>query len=497
MILEFVSKPDDLEFYSINPNAELSILPKDLPNPTKILNNKRNEFSYAGKIHKLPKNFDFNENFLFIPENVFVKFNLTSNKPYFLNYKLIKNRNNLCSLSNYLKKIENFNKKEPKKTPKTVFVYVKPLPNDFFQINESFRLLEFQNYVFIGSSFLKSMNLQVSLPIKLEFSTKITDFSRHKFCNILDFINPKLKFNIYLFPITPVGTFFDDLIKGEFINFITSNFLAKKVTSFYSGQIFQFKDLFFAIRLLENLPDKKNLLEMLSFEEIKPGMKFSIEELKSISKLAQEKIIIAKHQDYINNFPEKTVNSYNVFVKKKLNSLNKPLKIDFLQILFPNELAEIETFIMNFHKPQQKHLMGNFNSCLIWGNSGNGKSSLLKALNKKLLNVNFETIDFNEITNIKHSNVPPLDVIKGFVEGKIQLACIKEPTVVILDNLHLAAKNIERIDFQQSHEILVSEVFGKFVKDLMKKYKNVAFFAICDNKEFLNNQLTGKNLFFI
>jgi hypothetical protein len=111
--------------------------------------------------------------------------------------------------------------------------------------------------------------------------------------------------------------------------------------------------------------------------------------------------------------------------------------------------------------------------------------------------VNFETIDFNEITNIKHSNVPPLDVIKGFVEGKIQLACIKEPTVVILDNLHLAAKNIERIDFQQSHEILVSEVFGKFVKDLMKKYKNVAFFAICDNKEFLNNQLTGKNLFFI
>ena len=264
------------------------------------------------------------------------------------------------------------------------------------------------------------------------------------------------------------------------------------MTPFYNGQFFKYKEAVFAIKLLDNAQDKKILMEMLTFEEIKPGMKFSPEDLKSMGKMATEKIVVAKHQDFINNFSEKTVNSYNIFVKRKLNSLETNIKPDFLLILFSQELSELESFLLSNIRSNQRHILASLNSCLLSGVSGNVKTSLLKTLKRNLKQLNFETIDFNEITNIKHSSVPPLDVIKGYIEGRVQLACMKEPSVVIMDNVHLAAKNIERIDFQQSHEILLSEVFGKFLKDLMKKYRNVSFILVCDNKEFLNNQLSGE-----
>ena len=497
VILEFIKKPEELSFYSINPNAELSIIPKDGPDNQKMhANIKKVESVLIGKIQKLPEKAefaDFNQNFIFVPEEVFKKFNLISNKPYFLNHKLVKNRNNLSSLGNYLKKIENFNnKKENKKPSKILYVYIQPLPLDFFSKNLDMNALEFTNPIFISSPLLKTLNLPTNLPIKLDFLAKITDYTRHKFCNLPDFTNPKLRFNIYLFPITNSNNYPEDLIKAELITFIINNFIAKKVTPFYNGQFFKYKEAVFAIKLLDNAQDKKILMEMLTFEEIKPGMKFSPEELKSMGKMATEKIVVAKHQDFINNFSEKTVNSYNIFVKRKLNSLETNIKPDFLLILFSQELSELESFLLSNIRSNQRHILASLNSCLLSGVSGNGKTSLLKTLKRNLKQLNFETIDFNEITNIKHSSVPPLDVIKGYIEGRVQLACMKEPSVVIMDNVHLAAKNIERIDFQQSHEILLSEVFGKFLKDLMKKYRNVSFILVCDNKEFLNNQLSGE-----
>ena len=495
VVLEFISTPDELNYYSINPQAEINIIPKNNQNSQNIPNIKKNEnFLYHAKLTKLPKNFIDNNNFIYIHEKTFSKFNLVSNRPYFLNYKIIKHRNQLISLGNYLKKMENFSKKDNKKSPKILLCYIKPLPNDFFENNPELKDLEFGNYLYLSGIFLKSLNFPKNLPIKFDFSLRVTDFSKHRFCNIIDFINQKTRYNLYFFPVGQL-TLNEETLKHEIANFLLDSFMAKTAIILYSGQLFKFKENFFAIRLLENFPDKKILLDMLVLEEKRAEIRITAEEMKNITKLTQEKIIIAKQQDFMNNFLEKTVNSYNIFVKKNFNDQVLNHKIDFLKSLFSKELEEMENFIINFFKTSQKKFMGNFNACLISGNSGNGKNSLIKKIKNALKCVNFEIIDFNEITNIKHSNAPPLDVIKGYVEGKIQAACLKEPSVVILDNLHSAAKNTERIDFQQSHEILVSEVFAKFVKDLIKKYKNIAFIAICDNRDFLNNQFNGNEQF--
>jgi len=43
---------------------------------------------------------------------------------------------------------------------------------------------------------------------------------------------------------------------------------------------------------------------------------------------------------------------------------------------------------------------------------------------------------------------PPIDVVKNFIESKIQLIYFKvQPTVIIFDNVELLCKNLERIDF--------------------------------------------------
>lgn len=438
------------------------------------------------------------DNFLYLPYSIYTKYHLTPQKPYSINYKLIRHRTQFNSLTTYLKKLENFSKKDQKKPAKAFFCYLKPLPPDFFEINQKLKPLEYQNYIFLPKNLMISLNLSMNLPIKLDFSTKISDFSKHKFCTIRDFINPKAKFHLYIFPISQKSNHNEEILKQDLANYLLTSFLDKQIITFYSGQLIKFNDCFFAVRLLETLPDhKKNLLEMFVFEEKKAEIKISPDELKNITKLAQEKIIISKPQDFYNNFSEKTIVSYNTYVKEYLNKNNVAHTVDFLEIIFWKELEEMQKFIINFIKNTEKQLLCNLNSCLLSGNSGNGKSSLLSKLQKTLKGFNFETIDFNEITTIKHANVPPLDITKGFVEGKIQAACLKDPSVVILDHLEFAAKNIERIDFQQSHEILVSEVFGKFVKDLMKKYRNVVFIVVCENQELLNGQFNGYFLDFI
>ena len=492
MILEFAKKPEDLDFYSINPQSEINIQPKD-QKPSEIPPKPKKNDTFLCKVYKLPENSDFIDNFAYIHAKNFEKFNLNSNKPYFLNYKLIKHRNSLFSLTNFLRKMENLSKKDAKKPTKNFFIYIKPLPEDFFTKNPEFQPLEYENFLYFTSIFIKTLNIQPFLPIKLDFSLKITDFSKHKFCNILDFANPKLRFNLYFFPISSINN--EDLFKQEFSSYLYENFLAKNTIVLYSSQLLNFKGNFFAIKILENLPDKKNLLEMLTFEEKRSETRISLEEAKNMMKFAQEKLIIAKTQDFLNNFPEKTINSYSIFTKKSLLHKEPVLKLDFLPILFANLLEEMRKSLHEFFENSQQKFISNFNAFLLTGTSGNGKKTLIKRLKSSLKTVNFEKIDFNEITNIKNTNVPPLDVIRNFIEGKIQGGCLKGRTVMVLDHLHLAAKNIERIDFQQSHEILLAEVFGKFVKDLMKKYKNVVFFALCENKEFLNNQFNGKKLF--
>jgi len=490
VILEFAKKPEDLEFYSINPQSEINIQPKDQKTLQIPQKQKKND-TFLCKVYKLPENSGFLENFAYIHAKNFEKFNLNSNKPYSLNYKLIKHRNSLFSLSNYLRKLENLSKKDAKKTIKNFYIYIKPLPEDFFTKNPEFQPLEYENYLYFSSIFIKTLSIQPFLPIKLDFSLKITDFSKQKFCNILDFANPKLlRYNVYFFPIASINPN-EELFKQEFSSYLFENFLEKNTIVLYSSQLLNFKGNFFAIKILENSPDKKNLLEMLTFEEKRSETRITSEEGKKVMKFAQEKLIIAKTQDFINNFPEKTINSYSIFAKKHLFPKDSAIKLNFVHILFTNLLEEMRKSLHEFFENSQQ-FMCNFNAFLLTGGSGNGKKSLIKRLKSSLKTVNFEKIDFNEITNIKNSNVPPLDVIRSFIEGKIQGGCLKGRTVMVLDHLHLAAKNIERIDFQQSHEILLAEVFGKFVKDLMKKYKNVAFIALCENKELLNKQFNGK-----
>lgn len=489
VILEYTS--NDLSFYMINPQSEINILIKASPEkPQKIMEN--NSF-FFGKSMKIPSfNVDITGNFVYLHENIVEKLNIVQQKPYLLQYKLLKGRNHLQSLGGFLKKLENFGKKEGKKPLKQFFCFIKPLSSAFFLMNPALASLQEENYIYFSAGLMRNLNLKSNFPVKIELNSKIIDYSKHKIMTISDFISPKMKISIYFFPIFQTN-FNEDNVKQEIAGSFLSTFLERKLILIYSSQIFWSHNLPFAIKIVENSigENKKNLIEMLAFEENRrENLHFNNEDTQNMLNSLQERIIITKYHDFVNNFPEKTINSYSIFVKRQIEHKEKKDRPEFLKLVFENQINDMKIFIDEFLR-KQKSSLGTLNCCLLYGVGGTGKSSIIKHLKRTFPVFNFEIIDFTEITSIKHTNVPPLDITKTYVERKVQMACMKEPTIVVLKNVHLASKNVERIDFQQSHEILVSEVFTKFLKDLIKKYQKVLFFLQCESKELLNQQFQG------
>lgn len=109
-------------------------------------------------------------------------------------------------------------------------------------------------------------------------------------------------------------------------------------------------------------------------------------------------------------------------------------------------------------------------------------------LRQKFIDHHVEVIDFAEL-----QESVLIEYAKAYILSKIQLACLKEPSIVICDNLEHMCKSLERIDFQQFQLVLVSEIISKFLKDKIKKYSRatdrVSFLLLADSKESINANL--------
>lgn len=497
VILEFSAKNhENLPYYSINPHAELRILAKTPEKSSKNSQIQQNPSVFLCKAMKLPGKFeesaDFVENFMYVSEEIFKRYALSSDKPYLFEYKLVRKLRNFAS---FLRKLENSTKKDVKKPSKSpFFCFVRPLPQGFFFENAGFEELELLPYVYLSKKLRKMLKISRNSPVKLRFSEKITDFSRHKLMSFQDFCSPKSRISLYFFPLS-ARTHAEASRKRlteRFLSFFEEKpgFGAKKPAIFYSGQMLEICEEITTLKLVETLVDgKKTLLDMLALDFSSKNAALSQQQRENFEETLQNKLVLASFHDFLASFPEKHVEKHSLCARKMREMRTNSEAPAFFALLFAQELAETQRFLASFFQSrdfsQQKA-----NVLLLTGPKGCGKSRFLAYLRENSRKFSFETVDFREITSLKQMSAPPLDFTKSFIEKKAQIASLKGPfAVLVLEFVELAAKNVERIDFQQNYEILVAEVMAKFVKDLTKKYANLVFFIVSEGKELLNAQL--------
>lgn len=95
-------------------------------------------------------------------------------------------------------------------------------------------------------------------------------------------------------------------------------------------------------------------------------------------------------------------------------------------------------------------------------------------------------VDFSDFKKVSSGS---LDQAKEFLEMKIQQAAQIPSALLFCDNVDSMCRNVERIDFQQTQEILIAETFSKYFKDKIKLYESQAFVVTCQKTDFLNKNL--------
>ncbi|KRX07943.1 P-loop containing nucleoside triphosphate hydrolase [Pseudocohnilembus persalinus] len=66
--------------------------------------------------------------------------------------------------------------------------------------------------------------------------------------------------------------------------------------------------------------------------------------------------------------------------------------------------------------------------------------------------------------------------------------------VLFIDNIEILCKHPERIDFQQTQDILISNVMAKYLRDKIKQYPQIHFIITAQSQDHINEKLI-KNLY--
>jgi hypothetical protein len=111
--------------------------------------------------------------------------------------------------------------------------------------------------------------------------------------------------------------------------------------------------------------------------------------------------------------------------------------------------------------------------------------------------VPYDFLDMMQFSNLKNAVPPPIDMVRSFLEEKIQRCCmLGRGAILVIENVDVFSKNVGRIDFQQTQEILVSEVFTKFLIEMIRCYRKVRVLLVVEKRELLNEQLNCKRIKF-
>lgn len=476
VILEYNEEQENnLDFFSINTEAEIIIQTKEIFQ--KVQNNiEKIDYKFICKVLKVNKQFendaDVFSSYIYLSAALFKKYNINEVTPYYLNHKLIKIRNSLTNIEKYIKKHEHYDKK---KAGKKIFCYIKPINSD-------------ENSIFMSSNMMKTFNLKNKTIVSMEFDSKLTDFSKHKMINAFNLINDN-RFHIYFFPICTTKNYDAQVIKSSLIDKLILAAKQKKILVIYKDHLITINGNAFAAKVVENSQDHKTIIEFFCFtNHLLEPKDLEDKNIELLHDILDKRISILKQHDFNLNFSERIKQSYDKFMKKKSGS--KP-EINYTNLLFSNERDEIIKIIISYFEKNENDLKEN--ALLITGNSGVGKTKLIKEIKKNLENLNFNYINFNDIINIRRSQIPSFKVVKNFLEENVQFTEMQGAGIIILDNCQNLLKNVERIDFQQVQEILMAEVFSKMTKDLVKAYEKNFFIFITQSKDYINKQLYGIN----
>lgn len=478
MVLEYVEETENkLDFCSINTEAEIIIQTKEASQKAQT-KNETLDYKFICKVCKLNEPFEKDASlfspYIYLNEELFKKYNLNEVTPYYLNHKLIKNRNSLTNIEKYIKKLEHFNK-DKKKNGKQIYCYIKPFKCD-------------ENFIFMNGTMMKTFNLKNKTIISMKFNSKLTDFSKHKMINIFNLINDS-RFHIYFFPISTDKNYDALIIKSIFIDKLILAAKQKKIIVIYRDNLININGNTFAAKVLENSQDHKSVIEFFCFtNHLLESKDLESKNIEILHNFLDKRISILKQHDFNLNFPERIKHSYEKFIKTTGVS-KSTAGINYSTLLFSKEIDEITKILISYFEKNEKSL--DENSLLITGNSGVGKTKLIKHIKKNLDKYNFNYINFNDITNIRRNQVPSFKIVKEFLEENVQFTEMQGSGVVILDNCQSLLKNVERIDFQQVQEILMAEVFSKMTKDLVKTYSRNFFIFITQSKDYINKQLYG------
>ena len=262
---------------------------------------------------------------------------------------------------------------------------------------------------------------------------------------------------------------------------IVADLNGEGISVFYSEQMINVSNFPYLVKIIELNGERRNFLELLTLKARRGEADLS----ELIVKGLEARVILAKYQELAMNVSEKSINRLSRLLKKK-------------QLIFPRDKekhVEISKIFFSEFVQDFKAKLSDLDTRwvgLLTSPSGNGKSTLIKKMLKEISFVPHDVLDMMQFSNLKNVVPPPIDMVKSFLEEKIQRCCmLGKGNILVLENVDVFAKNVARIDFQQTQDILVSEVFTKFLIEMIRCYRKVRFLLVVEKKEFLNEQLNG------
>ena len=482
---------DPNPFVLLTENSQLNIfcleVPKSKEDQKNNIGSDIKKQIYFKIIDKEPnQELELFDSYLYINEELANKLKIDENQPYISApaYKVWKKMDkSYKSFVNEMQKIKSHQNQSKKfhEKPKFQIVFFKKLPT-IQHINQD---KDYINSLQISKWFRVSRRLKKRDMLDINLTEKLEDFSKIRIIDMnhqILFIRLRIIVNVYNSNNLEDFKITEEIIKLKLINNIISS---QNSPILYDKQLILIEKLICIIKILENNADSKiNVIDILKINLKIPKDQ---EQIKDIKTKLSDMIIINFSHFHDKLVSEKRLEYYISKINKSNDKLRTINKSD--QIFFTSEFNQIMniTSLWLHDKTPFCHL--------IYGPKLGGKTSMALRIKNQLKNcINYQFIDFNQFLNFdKNSGNISLAMIKAYLNLKFNIASIKQPTLLILDNIDSLCKNISRIDSLNSNEILISECLSALIKDNYKNMKNsngnISIIFISEGRDHLNDQL--------
>ncbi|EAR89557.2 AAA family ATPase (macronuclear) [Tetrahymena thermophila SB210] len=457
---------------------------------------------------------------LYISKRVFTKYKIAENKLYRLSMEKIIKESDYTDFKTFLNKQQRAQKvKNPEDK--------QPNSNNQQKLKKSEQCMiligykeeiEDDNLIYFNEFMQKALGINTKSIVQIDLKYELDNIKDNRILSLHDFMSPSNKIKLIFRQIygqngkedLPVD---HSLILAQIIN----RFQRAQQDIYYTNQIYVINGNYYILKILEIMQESKETLKMILFENNSSSLQSSlnksslnldssqqgqalISDTARAAQIIQENpqhaqsitnnLIFVSQQDFFQDFHDKDIVNINKLVKSKLSvDPFQKVKLGIYDVLYSSELKKLSEFLAQKHSDcnlEQKNQ--NQSVMCIQGKSQNGKTYTCEYIKQKYPEYYIEYLDFAEL-----QEQVLLDYAKNYIATKIQIACIKKPSIFICDNIERMCKNLDRIDFQQFQLILVSEIISKYLKDQIKKYSHanprVKFIFLTESKEIINSNL--------